>query len=375
MIPYSKQQITDSDITAVCEAMRGEFLTGGNKVSEFEAAICEYVGVKHAVVMNSATSALHVGYLALGVKQNDEVITTPLTFAATANAAIMAGAKVKFCDIKFDGNINENKLSELITSKTKVITPVDFGGNGVNIIEIMKIARAKGVKVLDDASHALGSEIDGIKIGRHADASVFSFHAIKPITTFEGGALVTNDDEIARLAKLYRSHGISKKRLWDSDMSVLGYNYRLSDVACALGLNQLKRLDEMIAVRESIAQFYDERFEKNPYFSTIKIPQNKKSSRHLYPLLLFSNLWCAKEDIFERLHERGVGVQVHYKPTYQFSFYKQIYGEAELKVTEDFYRSELSLPCHQNMTMDDAKFVADTLLDVLAEFGKTRCNI
>lgn len=375
MIPYSKQQITDGDIAAVCEAMRSEFLTGGSKVSEFEAAICEYVGVKHAIVMNSATSALHVGYLALGVKENDEVITTPLTFAATANAALMVGAKVKFCDIKFDGNINENKLSELITSKTKVITPVDFGGNGVNIIEIMKIARAKGIKVLDDASHAFGSEIDGAKVGIHADASVFSFHAIKPITTFEGGALVTNDDEIARLARLYRSHGISKTHFWNSDMSVLGYNYRLSDVACALGLNQLKRLDEMITVRESIAQFYDERFEKNPYFSTIKIPQNKKSSRHLYPILLFSTLWCAKEDIFAELHERGVGVQVHYKPTYQFSFYKQLYGQTELKVTEDFYKSELSLPCHQGMSMDDAKFVADTLLDVLAKFANPKCNI
>ncbi|WP_169975490.1 MULTISPECIES: UDP-4-amino-4,6-dideoxy-N-acetyl-beta-L-altrosamine transaminase [unclassified Campylobacter] len=375
MIAYSKQQITNSDIAAVCEAMQAEILTGGDKVAQFEAAICEYVGVKHAVVMNSATSALHVGYLALGVKENDEVITTPLTFAATANAALMAGAKVKFCDIKFDGNINENKLSELITSKTKVIAPVDFGGNSVNIIEIMKIARAKGIKVLDDASHALGSAIEGVKVGCHADASVFSFHAIKPITTFEGGALVTNDDEIAKKARLYRSHGISKTELWHSDMSLLGYNYRLSDVACALGLNQLKRLDEMIAVRESIAQFYDERFEKNPYFSTIKIPQNKKSSRHLYPILLFSTLWCAKEDIFAELHDRGVGVQVHYKPTYQFSFYKQLYGETELKVTEDFYKSELSLPCHQGMSMDDAKFVADTLLDVLAKFANPKCSI
>ncbi|QKF91404.1 UDP-4-amino-4,6-dideoxy-N-acetyl-beta-L-altrosamine transaminase [Campylobacter sp. CCUG 57310] len=375
MIAYSKQQITNSDIAAVCEAMQAEILTGGDKVAQFEAAICEYVGVKHAVVMNSATSALHIGYLALGVKENDEVITTPLTFAATANAALMAGAKVKFCDIKFDGNINENKLSELITSKTKVIAPVDFGGNSVNIIEIMKIARAKGIKVLDDASHALGSAIEGVKVGCHADASVFSFHAIKPITTFEGGALVTNDDEIAKKARLYRSHGISKTELWHSDMSLLGYNYRLSDVACALGLNQLKRLDEMIEIRENIAQFYDERFDKNPYFSLIKIPENKKSSRHLYPILLFSNLWNSKEEIFKELHLRGVGVQVHYKPTYQFSFYTKLYGEIELKTAEDFYKAELSLPCHQSMSMDDAKFVADTLLEVLSEFANQRRDI
>lgn len=375
MIAYSKQQITNSDIAAVCEAMQAEILTGGDKVAKFEEAICEYVGVKHAVVMNSATSALHVGYLALGIKENDEVITTPLTFAATANAALMAGAKVKFCDIKFDGNINENKLSELITSKTKVIAPVDFGGNSVNIIEIMKIARVKGIKVLDDASHALGSAIEGVKVGCHADASVFSFHAIKPITTFEGGALVTNDDEIAKKARLYRSHGISKTELWHSDMSLLGYNYRLSDVACALGLNQLKRLDEMIEIRENIAKFYDERFDKNPYFSLIKIPENKKSSRHLYPILLFSNLWNSKEEIFKELHLRGVGVQVHYKPTYQFSFYTKLYGEIELKTAEDFYKAELSLPCHQSMSMDDAKFVADTLLEVLSEFANQRRDI
>lgn len=376
MIPYSRQQITSDDITAVTEALKGDFLTGGARVDEFETALQNYTGIKHVIVMNSATSALHVGYLALGLKAGDEVITTPITFAATANASLMCGANVKFCDVKFDGNINEKKLSELIGPKTKVITPVDFGGNGVEIEEIIKIAKKHGIKVLDDASHALGSEINSVKIGNHADATVFSFHAIKPITTFEGGALATNDDEIARLARLYRSHGISKKRLWDSDMSHLGYNYRLSDVACALGTSQLKRLDEMIEVREKIAKFYDEKFEKNPYFSTIKIAENKKSARHLYPILLFSNFWCAKEDIFEELHRRGIGVQVHYKPTYQFSFYKQIYGEMALKVAEDFYRAELSLPCHQSMSMQDTRFVATNLLEVLAKFDTSKeCGV
>ncbi|MGH1600845.1 UDP-4-amino-4,6-dideoxy-N-acetyl-beta-L-altrosamine transaminase [Campylobacter majalis] len=368
-IPYSKQQITDDDIAVVCAAMKGEYLTGGTAVSEFEKALSDYTGIKHIVVMNSATSALHVAYLALGVGAGDEVITTPITFAATANAALMCGADVKFCDVKDDGNIDENLIQKLITSKTKVITAVDFGGNAVAIDEILKIARQNGLKLIDDASHALGSEIDGVKVGNHADISIFSFHAIKPITTFEGGAIATNSDEYANLARLYRSHGIVKTELWDSDMSELGYNYRLSDVACALGQNQLKRLDDMIAVREKIARYYDERFKSQTKFSIVKIEPNKRSARHLYVVLLSEKLAPKKAEIFKRLHEMGVGVQVHYKPTYKFSYYKQKYGEIYLKNAENFYLRELSLPCHQSMSDDDAKYVADTFLSVLDEFG------
>ncbi|WP_122862442.1 UDP-4-amino-4,6-dideoxy-N-acetyl-beta-L-altrosamine transaminase [Campylobacter showae] len=368
MIPYSRQQITDSDIAAVVSALKDDILTGGDKVGEFEEAIARYVGVKHVVAMNSATSALHVAYLALGVREGDEVVTTPITFAATANAALMAGAEVKFAPVKFVGNIDENALASLITSKTKVITAVDFGGNPVNLGAILKLARERGIKVLDDASHALGSSQGGVKVGAKADVSIFSFHPVKPLTTFEGGALATNDDEIARLARLYRSHGIAKKRLWDSDQSLLGYNYRLPDVACALGLNQLKRLDETIAAREKIAKFYDEKFEKNPYFSVIKLPGDVVSSRHLYPILLFRQFWCAKEDVFAALHARGIGVQVHYKPTYKFSFYRERYGDIAVPSAEDFYAAELSIPCHQCMSLEDANFVADALFEVLKSF-------
>ena len=222
--------------------------------------------------------------------------------------------------------------------------------------------------MLDDASHALGSSRGGVKVGAKADVSIFSFHPVKPLTTFEGGALATNDDEIARLARLYRSHGIAKKRLWDSDQSLLGYNYRLPDVACALGLNQLKRLDETITAREKIAKFYDKKFDKNPYFSTVKLPSDVISSRHLYPILLFRQFWCAKEDIFAALHARGIGVQVHYKPTYKFSFYRERYGEISVPSAEDFYAAELSIPCHQCMSLEDANFVADTLFEVLKSF-------
>ncbi|WP_169783782.1 UDP-4-amino-4,6-dideoxy-N-acetyl-beta-L-altrosamine transaminase [Campylobacter curvus] len=374
MIPYSRQSIDESDIAAVVSALKDDILTGGEKVNEFERAIAEYVGVKHVIAMNSATSALHAAYLALGVRDGDEVITTPITFAATANAALMAGAEVKFCDVKTDGNIDESKIPALITPRTKVITAVDFGGNPANIEQILKLARERNLKVIDDASHALGSSLNGAKVGAQADISIFSFHPVKPLTTLEGGAIATNDDELANLARLYRSHGITKKRLWNSDMSVLGYNYRLSDVACALGLNQLKRLDAMIARRNEIAAFYDEKFAKNPYFSTIKIPNGTTSSRHLYAILLFPQLWCAKEDIFAALYERGIGVQVHYKPTYKFSFYRDRYGEIALPNANEFYNAELSIPCHQGMSDADVKFVAENLLEILAKFD-TGCRV
>ncbi|MDD2384201.1 MAG: UDP-4-amino-4,6-dideoxy-N-acetyl-beta-L-altrosamine transaminase [Sulfurospirillaceae bacterium] len=366
MIPYSRQSIDQSDIDAVVETLKGDFLTGGQKVSDFEKALARYLGVKHVCVMNSATSALHVAYQIIGLQKDDEVITTPLTFAATSNTAIQCGAKPIFCDIRFDGNIDERKIEALITPRTKVISPVDFGGNPLNITAIQALCNKHKLFLIEDASHALGSQNDGIKVGNIADMTIFSFHAIKPITTFEGGAIATNNDTFYEQAKLLRSHGIVKKELWNSDMVMLGENYRLSDVACALGLSQLKRLDSFIDKRNKIAHYYDERFVNNPFFTTIPIPKNKKSTYHLYPILLDRSLWCSKEEIFKALHAKGLGVQVHYKPVYQFSYYKKLLGDIRLPNTEDFYKAELSIPCHQGMNMDDAIFVADTLLGTLS---------
>ena len=365
MIPYSRQSIEPCDIEAVVEALKGDFLTGGEKVEAFEAALASYLGVKHVCVMNSATSALHVAYQIIGLKEEDEIITTPLTFAATSNTALQCHATPVFCDIKFDGNINEKKVEALITPNTKAIVPVDFGGNPVEIDALRALCDAHHLFLIEDASHALGSEIDGGKVGNGADMTIFSFHAIKPITTFEGGAIATNNSDFYEKAKLLRSHGIVKKELWNSDMVLLGENYRLSDIACALGLSQLKRLERFIQRRNEIAAFYDERFAKNPFFTTIAIDAPKKSARHLYPILLDRSLWCSKEEIFKALHVKGLGVQVHYKPVYQFSYYKERFGEQSLAVAEDFYRAELSIPCHQGMSMEDAAHVADVLLETL----------
>ena len=376
MLTYSHQNITQDDIEAVIKALKDEILTGGKRVNEFEEALCEYVGVRHACVLNSATSALHLAYRALNVKEKI-VLTTPLSFAATANAALMAGAKIEFIDIKNDGNIDEKKLQQrLAKDSTNIgaISVVDFAGNSVEIDEILSLAKQYNIPLIDDASHALGAEYKGEKVGKKADLSIFSFHPVKPITTFEGGAVVSDNEEFITKIKLLRSHGIVKKRLWDSDMCDLGYNYRLSDVACALGINQLKKLDRNLEKREQIASFYDKEFEKNPYFSTIKIKDYKKSSRHLYPILLFPEFYCQKEELFENLLKAGLGVQVHYKPTYEFSFYKKLLGEIRLQNADNFYKAELSIPCHQQMSIKDAKFVRDTLFQTFEKIKRDICG-
>jgi len=372
MIPYSRQSIDQSDIDAVTQALQGDFLTGGKTVSAFEEALAAYLGVKHVCVMNSATSALHVAYQIIGLEKDDEIITTPLSFAATSNTAIQCGATPVFCDIKYDGNIDERKLEALITPRTKAIVPVDFGGNPLPIETIKTLCNQHKLFLIEDASHALGSQIHGQNVGQNADMTIFSFHAIKPITTFEGGAIATNETAFYEKAKLLRSHGIVKKKLWNSDMIMLGENYRLSDVACALGLSQLKRLDDFIAKRTHIAHYYDAAFKNNPFFTTIAIDTTKKTSYHLYPILLDRSLWCSKEEIFEALHAKGIGVQVHYKPIYQFSYYKERFGEQRLDTAEDFYKAELSIPCHQEMQMEDAKYVAETLLDICASIKGCR---
>lgn len=374
MLPYSTQLIEEDDIAAVVEILRSSHLTQGDKVQEFEEALANYVGASYCITFNSATSALHAAYGICGLSEGDEIITTPISFVATSNMAIALGAKPIFCDVKMDGNIDENLIEALITPRTKVIVPVDFAGKPVSIKAINAIAKKHNLLVIEDASHALGSDINNQKIGSFADMTVFSFHAIKPITTGEGGAVVTNNAQFAEQLRLFRSHGIVKKQLWNSDMVSLGYNFRLTEFAAALGLSQLHKLDRFLNVRETIARYYDERFENHKLFSTIHIDANEQSARHLYPLLLNPELHCVKEEIFTELQSLGIGVQVHYKPIYQNSFYKKRYGEQRLSTAETFYKSELSIPCHQKMTMDDAQAVANIVLEVIEKYSYRGCS-
>jgi UDP-4-amino-4,6-dideoxy-L-N-acetyl-beta-L-altrosamine transaminase len=374
VLPYSTQFIEEDDIAAVVEVLKGSHLTQGAKVEEFEEAIARYVGARYCVSFNSATSALHAAYASAGIGENDEIITTPISFVATSNMAITLGAKPIFCDIKRDGNIDETLIEGLMTPKTKAIVPVDFAGKPVAIETIKAIAQKHNLLVIEDSSHALGSGIGNQKIGSFADMTVFSFHAIKPITTGEGGAVVTDNESYAKALCLFRSHGIVKKELWNSDMVSLGYNFRLTEFAAALGLSQLNKLDRFLQVREQIGCYYDERFSGHKLFTTISIDSNEQSARHLYPLLLNPELHCVKEEIFSELQSRGIGVQVHYKPIYQNSFYKERYGEQRLSTTEHFYRSEISIPCHQKMTLEDAVMVADLVLEVMEHYSHRGCS-
>ena len=365
MLSYSTQLIEEDDISAVVETLKGKFLAQGPKVAAFEEALCTYTGAKYAVAFNSATSALSGAYHVCGIQEGDEVITTPISFVSTANMFVDIGAKPIWCDVKLDGNIDEKRIEALITPKTKAIVPVHFGGKPINLDKIHKIAKEHNLLVIEDAAHALGSSINDDKIGSLSDMSIFSFHAIKPITTSEGGAVMTNNEEYAKKLRLFRSHGIIKKSVWNSDMVSMGYNYRLTEVAAALGISQLKKLDRFVAKRNEIAAYFDERFQNEKLFLTQKIEPHQISSRHLYPIILNPELHSFKEKIFTELQKRGLGVQVHYKPIYQNSFYKEKFCEVSLPAADEFYNSEISIPCNQTMSMQDAAFVADTFLDVI----------
>ncbi len=374
MLPYSRQLIDRDDIESVVAALNSSHLTQGPLVERFEKDLASYLGVKYALVFNSATSALYTAYRAYGIGKGDEALTTPLSFCATSNMLLMLEALPRFIDVKIDGNIDENLLEESITPKTKAIISVDFGGKPVAVEKIRQIAKTHNLAFISDSSHSLGSSIDGVKVGNFADATIFSLHAIKPITTGEGGVLVCEDEAIYNKAKLIRSHGIEKRALWNSDMLDIGFNFRLSDINAALGISQLKKLDAFIAQRDVLARYYEERFANNSYFDTIPVPENMVSSRHLYPILLKSHLWCAKEEIFTDLQAKGIGVQVHYKPIYKFTPYVKLFGEMRLSTMEDFYKAELSIPLHQGMNLQDAEFVADTLFEVLKKHDKGFCS-
>ncbi len=371
MLPYSRQLIEDDDIKAVIKALKADMITQGKRVLEFEKEVAAFLGRKFVLSFNSATAALHTANFAVGIKEDDEIITTATSFVATSNAALYLGAKPVFCDIKKDGNIDEKKIEALITKKTKAVVPVDFGGNVCDTKSIKEICKKYNLAFIEDACHAFGTKVGDKRAGFDADIACYSLHAIKPITTIEGGLLATDDEEIYQKAKIFRSHGMVKKEAFKSDMEVLGYNYRLNDVACALGLSQLKKTDLFLQKRAEIAKYYDERFDKNPYFSTVKIPPHIKSSYHLYPILFFRDLWCKKEDIYEELKKEGIITQVHYRPIYQNSYYQQFYKDLKIRSAEEFYKAELSIPCHQKMSLKDAKFVADTLFKVSVAFSRS----
>ncbi len=367
---YSEPCLDEEDKKAVLEVLNSKQLTQGKRSLLFEEALCEFLGVKHALVFNSATSALLTLYRNFSDFSADcnEIITTPISFVATANMLLESGYKPVFAEIKNDGNIDELALEKLINEKTKAIVSVDYAGKSVEIESIQKLCKRHSLSFLSDSSHALGREYQNKKVGGFALASVFSFHAIKPITTAEGGAVVTNDGELYEKMKWFRSHGMIKKDFFEGEVKSIGHNFRLNEIQSALGLSQLKKAPFLMQKREEIALTYDRIFKDNPYFTPLHPLLKDKSSNHLYPILMRQKFFTCKKLILENLHKHGILAQVHYKPIYQYQLYQQLFNTAPLKSAQDFYRAEISLPCHANLNLESTQTIAHGVLKTFEGF-------
>ncbi|WQS44551.1 UDP-4-amino-4,6-dideoxy-N-acetyl-beta-L-altrosamine transaminase [Helicobacter pylori] len=369
---YSEPCLDEEDKKAVLEVLNSKQLTQGKRSLLFEEALCEFLGVKHALVFNSATSALLTLYRNFsGFNAHcNEIITTPISFVATANMLLESGYRPVFAEVKNDGNIDELALEKLITKKTKAIVSVDYAGKSVEVESIQELCKKHSLSFLSDSSHALGSEYQNKKVGSFALASVFSFHAIKPITTAEGGAVVTNDSELYEKMKLFRSHGMLKKDFFEGEVKSIGHNFRLNEIQSALGLSQLKKAPLLMQKREEVALTYDRIFKDNPYFTPLHPLLKDKSSNHLYPILMDQKFFTFKRSILESLHKRGILAQVHYKPIYQYQLYQQLFNTAPLKSAEDFYNAEISLPCHANLNLESVQNIAHGVLKTFESFNR-----
>ncbi|MGL2447372.1 UDP-4-amino-4,6-dideoxy-N-acetyl-beta-L-altrosamine transaminase [Helicobacter pylori] len=369
---YSEPCLDEEDKKAVLEVLNSKQLTQGKYSLLFEEALCEFLGVKHALVFNSATSALLTLYRNFSEFSADcnEIITTPISFVATANMLLESGYTPVFAEVKNDGNIDELALEKLITKKTKAIVSVDYAGKSVEAGSIQRLCKKHSLSFLSDSSHALGSEYQNKKVGGFALASVFSFHAIKPITTAEGGAVVTNDSGLHEKMKSFRSHGMIKKDFFEGEVKSVGYNFRLNEIQSALGLSQLKKAPLLMQKREEVALVYNEIFKDNPYFTPLHPLLKHQSSNHLYPILMRQKFFTFKRSILEFLHKLGILAQVHYKPIYQYQLYQQLFNTAPLKSAQDFYNAEISLPCHANLDLESVQNIAHGVLKTFEGFNK-----
>ncbi len=377
-ITYGRQYIDEEDIKAVENVLRSDYLTQGPKVREFEERLGGYVGAKYVVAFANGTAALHGAYFAAGLDKEDEIITTPITFAATSNAALYLGAKPVFSDIDLNtGNINPSKIEEKITQKTKIVVPVHYAGHPVELEKIYEIAKKYDLILIEDACHALGAKYHGEKIGsgKYSDMTIFSFHPVKSITTGEGGAVTTNNKEYYERLVLFRQHGITKNPAnfvnashgpWYHEMQELGYNYRLTDIQSALGISQLKKLDKFVKRRREIVSLYEKLFKDNPYFELPVEKDYAYSSWHLFPVKLKDKYIPYKKEIFEKLRNNNIFLQVHYIPVYRHPYYKSLgYKEGLCPNAEIFYKKEISFPIYYSLTDDEINYFVDTILAIM----------
>jgi UDP-4-amino-4,6-dideoxy-N-acetyl-beta-L-altrosamine transaminase len=379
-LPYGHQWIDDFDIKAVTDVLKSYWITQGPKVSEFEKLIAEYCNAKYAVAFSSGTAALHAASFAVGISNGDEVITTPITFAADGNCVLFQKGNVKFADIK-DGtyNIDPNKIKDKITRRTKAILPVDYAGQPCDLDEIKNIAERHHITVIEDAAHAIGAEYKGKKVGGLADITIFSFHPVKNITTGEGGMALTNNENYYEKLKMFRTHGIVKENKkmrrnegeWYYEMQSLGYNYRLTDFQCALGISQFKKLEKFVEKRRDIANKYNEAFSE---ISEIKIPyekRNVKSTYHLYVIQLkLERFKVDRKVIFDALRAENIGVHVHYVPLHLQPYYQEKFGykRGDFPIAEGYYKRAITLPLFPKMNDGDINDVIDAVKKVIGYY-------
>ncbi|MCT7545439.1 UDP-4-amino-4,6-dideoxy-N-acetyl-beta-L-altrosamine transaminase [Aliarcobacter cryaerophilus] len=370
-IPYGKQSIDEDDINSVVEVLKSDFLTTGPKIKEFEDELCKYTNAKYCVAVANGTAALHLASLVL-LSKGDKVITTPNSFLATSNSILYVEAKPIFVDIQEDGNIDLDLCEEELKkdSSIKAIYVVHFSGNPIEQEKLKYLKETYNIKILEDCAHSLGATFEGIKAGscENSDCSILSFHPVKHITTGEGGAVTTNSKEIYEKLLELRAHGI--KRLpefapWYYEMHSLGFNYRITDMQAALGISQLKKLDSFIKRRKEIALKYDKAFLNSivkPLYSF-----NQNSSYHLYVVKVdFSKLNISKVELFNKMREKNIGLQLHYIPINKQPYYKSLgYGNEDTPIMNKYYDECFSLPMYSSLSNEEQEYVIKTLFEIL----------
>lgn len=377
-IPYGKQSITRKDIRAMADVFQTDWITQGPKVGEFEKAVAKYVGARYAVAVSNGTAALHIACLAAGLKKGDEAVTTPITFLATPNSVIYSGAKPVFADIDIDTvNITPSTIKERITTRTKAVLPVHFAGLPCDMPGIYKLARKKGLTVIEDACHCLGGKYRSgnqwVKVGscKHSDMTVFSFHPVKHITTGEGGVITTNSRGIYDKLLSLRSHGtvktgemVKEKGPWYYEMRDLGYNYRITDFQCALGISQLERVDKFLKKRREIAAEYDKAFSNIEGLSVIEPSRGTRHAYHLYLLRIdYVRFGTTRKKFVNDLRKKGIVTQVHYIPVYKQPYYRKKFSfkAKDYPASERYYSQTLSVPIYPDMTKKDLKRVVSAV--------------
>lgn len=381
-IYYGHQYVDDADVAAVVDVLKSDYLTCGPKIEELEKKLCEITGAKYCVVCSNGTAALHIACLAAGVGAGDEVITTPITFAASANCALYCGARPVFADINPETyNIDPESVKAVTTSKSKAVVAVDFTGQSVELDELVSHCHEHGMVLIEDGAHVIGTKYKGRPNGSIADMTTFSFHPVKTVTAGEGGAVMTNSEEFYKKLLLYRSHGITRDSSlmtqepdgpWYYQMLDLGYNYRMTDIQAALLLSQLNKLEMFSKRRKEIVARYNEAFSSmSELFVQKEIPESD-TTRHLYILRIVpSKLRINRLQLFEALKAEGVVGNVHYIPTYYFPYYQKLgYKKGLCPNAEKLYDEMMSLPLYYGMSDEDVESVIDAVKKVVEWYRK-----